>query len=463
MLAPREAADAEAEDTLKALKACDLDALLSTVRVLVRQRDELVIEKARSATTRIIPPSLGSRAATAKAVLEDLVDLLERSQRAANEEAGSVPGVRLSPSVLKHQRQFLWGLAWDAVLELVNSVGDVLFFLLVLPPYPTLYWWSLVALCLSLVGRGAIALSSWGRVDPQLRGWFWLGFCLSLVEPVTGGRVLRQSFNECDDTGGVTAAGGVVRKDPQAIAAANEYAASRAEIRNSVLLVALEDVNALVIEVWFLSLQGSGLDFGSVGALFYLTTAGTLMHMVRQISEILALRSALPHLLEMMTQRDKAFGEDTTDEQLHEFARQSCLAARRCDARLCSGSITDRGVQAVARHCPVLDSLDLGTNRGVDSLSGRGQLTDATLCSIGASCPVLTKIFLTDCAEWVTDIGVTAIAEGCPMLTKFSVRKCSQITDVGIVAISQRCHSLRLAMLNDVSLTQLQPESILLR
>ena len=96
-----------------------------------------------------------------------------------------------------------------------------------------------------------------------------------LIEPMSGTRVLRRSFKQDDESGGVDAGGGVVRKDVRAIAATNEWHASKAEIFNSVLLVLLEDVNALIIEVWFLALEGD-----DVSSIFFLTAAGTLMHMV---------------------------------------------------------------------------------------------------------------------------------------------------------------------------------------
>ena len=49
--------------------------------------------------------------------------------------------------------------------KLLNEVGDVLFLVFKLPAYPVLFWWSLGALCFSLLMRLFIGLSSWGRVD----------------------------------------------------------------------------------------------------------------------------------------------------------------------------------------------------------------------------------------------------------------------------------------------------------
>ena len=72
------------------------------------------------------------------------------------------------------------------------------------------------------------------------------------------------------------------------------------------------------------------------------------MHMARQVTEIRALRRSLPHLREIMDQRDQAFAEGATDQGLRDFAKRSQLACRRCDARLCSTAITDSGVAAVA-------------------------------------------------------------------------------------------------------------------
>ena len=320
------------------------------------------------------------------------------------------------------------------------------FLVLVLPAHPVLYCWAAAALALSLLGRLLIALQSVRRVDAKKRGWFALGTLIMLVEPMSGTRVLRRSFIESEATGGVMVGGGAVKKDARAIAATNEYFTAKSEIRNSVLLVLLEDVNALVIEAWFLWLQGGSSQLNS---LFFLTVAGTLLHMVRQCSEIVSLRQALPHLLEVMGHRDKAFGENTSDAGLLEFAQRSQLACRRCDARLCSGSISDEGVAALAQRCVALDSIDLGTNRGVGLVAS---LSDQALLSVGLHCTVLTKLFLTDCNEWVTDRGVVAIAQGCPLMSKLSLRKCGKVTDVGVLAVARHCHSLRMVMLNDTQI-----------
>ena len=130
---------------------------------------------------------------------------------------------------------------------------------------------------------GDAAARRWGRRgDRQKRGWFCLGTLIMLIEPMTGTRVLKRSFRQDDASGGVDAGGGVVRKDARAIAATNEWHASKAEIFNSVLLVLLEDVNALIIEIWFLALEGDEV----VSSIFFLTAAGTLMHMVLNFSRL---------------------------------------------------------------------------------------------------------------------------------------------------------------------------------
>ena len=122
------AAADEAARLFSALKACDLDALLGTVQAAVTQRDRLERAQLRYRAGDLRgEAALAAQSAVGRAVLEDLVDLLERTQGLANQEADTAPGVRLPPSVLKHRRQYLWGLAWDAVLELMNTGGDVLF------------------------------------------------------------------------------------------------------------------------------------------------------------------------------------------------------------------------------------------------------------------------------------------------------------------------------------------------
>lgn len=171
------------------------------------------------------------------------------------------------------------------------------------------------------------------------------------------------------------------------------------------------------------------------------------MHLVRQLSEIVALRAGLPHLEEIMAHRDVAFSEDETDEELLNVAQRSALACRRLDARLCSGNISNSALKTVAQQCVALDSLDLGTNQGV----GTVKLTDTALVTIAQNCTVLTKLFLTDC-DWVTDKGVVAIAEGCPVLTRLSLRKSFKVGDSAFAALGQHCHLLVFLMLNDTQL-----------
>ena len=73
-------------------------------------------------------------------------------------------------------------------------------------------------------------------------------------------------------------------------------------------------------------------------------------------------------------------------------------------------------------------------------LQGCRQVTDVGVQAIGAGCPSLTSLDLTNCS--VTDVGVQAIGAGCPILTSINLTWCDNVTDVGLQAIGAVCPSL---------------------
>ncbi|KAJ3163892.1 hypothetical protein HK101_000584 [Irineochytrium annulatum] len=82
----------------------------------------------------------------------------------------------------------------------------------------------------------------------------------------------------------------------------------------------------------------------------------------------------------------------------------------------------DPSRHAFAPRCPRIERL---------ALAGLRNITDASLKTIGASCPRLTHLDVSTTASIsrLTSEGVVAVARGCPMLTSLVLSGCSQVDD----------------------------------
>ena len=125
------------------------------------------------------------------ASIADVLDWLEEA------------GATLPHRAAKVRRALRYGVVWDTLLELLNEIGDVLFLFVKLPAHPALFWWSFVALCGALLMRLAIALSFWPRVDmASKKGQFAAGVLVSLLEPMTGSRMVKRALRRDDKVEG---------------------------------------------------------------------------------------------------------------------------------------------------------------------------------------------------------------------------------------------------------------------
>ena len=393
--------------TLLAMDAVDPDAVIEDMRALSRARTALRAASKRGAAER-------AEMADAQAVLVDALDTMHAAGAAVQEKADDA-GIDLSHGVAKQRRMLRYGEAFDAMLELLNEAGDVLFLMFKLPQYAVLFWWSLAALVGSLLMRLAIGLTSWHRVDWPSKGrWYVAGLLTMLVEPLTGGRMVRRALISHEEAVGERSWNGARyvtaerQRDDRAVRARNDLAAATAELRNSMVLVFVEDVQELVIELLYLA-WSDGLDVHKLAAdpLLLITTAGTLAHMGRQLVEARALWRELPELRRVAECRDMAFAAGATDDDLARFARRARGAARRVDLRTCIASITDKGIAALARCCPQLRSVDV---------SGMEDAKNETL----------------------TDAGAMALAQGCPQLSSVNFEGCDKLTDAALGLFRER-------------------------
>ena len=188
-----------------------------------------------------------------------------------------------------------------------------------------LAWASVTAIGLSLLGRLVIALSVRGRVDwdhPGRRRRYIGGVLASLFEPLAGNRLIKTSFTQKDVVEGNTVwdpqKGSWVEsdRDPVAVRAQNDWHTARNEVRNSMVLVGVEDVPELVVEIIYF--VRTGVSVGD--PLLIITALGTVLHIVRQVSEARALRAEIPGLRRTAEYRDKAFEQGATDEPTSRLA-----------------------------------------------------------------------------------------------------------------------------------------------
>ena len=98
----------------------------------------------------------------------------------------------------------------------------------------------------------------WRKVDPGKVGRFVCGVLVSLLEPLSGGRVLKSSFRDTGTTGGQvfdSAAGEYVdeERDRRVVRAENNLVAARNDRRNGLLVVGVDDLPELVVEVLYLA------------------------------------------------------------------------------------------------------------------------------------------------------------------------------------------------------------------
>lgn len=96
-----------------------------------------------------------------------------------------------------------------------------------------------------------------------------------------------------------------------------------------------------------------------------------------------------------------------------------------------SVGITDIGVMAIARGCPLLQIINL---------SYCTEVTDYSLRSL-SKCSNLNTLEIRGCQ--VSSSGLAAVAAGCRKLTKLDIKKCYFVDDAGMLLLARFSQNLR--------------------
>ncbi|XP_024315013.1 F-box protein SKP2A isoform X2 [Brachypodium distachyon] len=92
----------------------------------------------------------------------------------------------------------------------------------------------------------------------------------------------------------------------------------------------------------------------------------------------------------------------------------------------CVRAASDRALQAIARNCDQLQSLNLGWCDNI---------TDKGVTSLASGCPELRAVDLCGCVL-ITDESVVALANGCPHLRSLGLYYCQNITDRAMYSLA---------------------------
>lgn len=101
--------------------------------------------------------------------------------------------------------------------------------------------------------------------------------------------------------------------------------------------------------------------------------------------------------------------------------------------------VTDAGLSAIARHCPVLAHLDMGYSSDIRTPNAHNGSTN------------LPTPYSRDCPQ-ITDAGIMAVARKCPLLAYIKLSHCILITDDGVLAAAQECPLLAHSDLSPTSI-----------
>ncbi|EFJ07755.1 hypothetical protein SELMODRAFT_133097 [Selaginella moellendorffii] len=109
-----------------------------------------------------------------------------------------------------------------------------------------------------------------------------------------------------------------------------------------------------------------------------------------------------------------------------------------CNLRRCT-LLNDQAVQAIARHCHDLSSLDLSNGR-----SSGTRLTDLSLVALANGCKLLQKLDLSGCIG-ITEAGLVQLAESCRQLKHLNLCGCDNAgSDNALKALAQNCVGLQI-------------------
>ena len=220
-------------------------------------------------------------------------------------------------------------------------------------------------------------------------------------------------------------------RDSRAVRAQNDMAAAWAEFCTSLVLVSMEDVMEFLIQAIYVA-RTDGLDVIN-DPLTFITTVGTLAHMVRQLNEARQLYREIPALRRIAECRDKQFDHAVTDDDVVRFAEDAGTEARLVNLSGCR-QVSDVGITAVARQCPHLGSMDCsGTYEEMME-----NVTDDAVVVLAEGCRQLRSVNFAYCMR-LTDTSVVSLAEQCRHLASVNFEGCEQLTDKSVISLSEQC------------------------
>lgn len=290
----------------------------------------------------------------------------------------------------------------DTCMELFNEAGDLLFAAELWSHQDAdtaehearwLFWLAVVFMLLTTVARLVIArLVFWPRVREDKRWRFVFYTAVYVMEPASGQQLLKRTLRDHEDGGLVYIIGqGYVQteRDAVAVRAANELVAGRAEVRTVLALVGSEDAPGFAIQLLFLLLYSTGLSY-----IWYLSTAGTVLHMTRQAMGAYSTWRRLPALERMAEGRDKTFdpGVEADDTAVTDFAKEYGTAvrvvslARKFDSP--GAGFSDASLHSLVCHCPNLRGVNLG---------GCKNVTAEAVVALATHCAQLQSVDLISC------------------------------------------------------------------
>ena len=113
---------------------------------------------------------------------------------------------------------------------------------------------------------------------------------------------------------------------------------------------------------------------------------------------------------------------------------QHCKFFKKLD--LYGAELTDVSIVALAKNCPLLETLDLF--ECCDNGTAAAAVTDASLIAVGERCGLLKYLTLSYSTRF-TDAGMLALARGCPLLERVHVDNCPWFGDEAVAALAAHC------------------------
>nr|AFI78802.1 F-box family protein [Chlorokybus atmophyticus] len=129
---------------------------------------------------------------------------------------------------------------------------------------------------------------------------------------------------------------------------------------------------------------------------------------------------------------------DVDSSALQAIAK-GCAALETLDLSFCTG-INDLAIQLLTKHCPQMQRLSMAFGR---------EVSDVSLQAISENCPKLVSLDCSNCRQ-ISNVGVEAVAEKCRMLQVLSIERCHLVTDQSIaklIANQPNLHSLNVSHL----------------